>query len=190
MLITKGDFEPYIDVAANLSDKKLYPKIREAETFDICGLMGDEFYYDMMQWVNEDGSFKVDMPDGYRDLINGVTYDNTIVLPGLKPVDVYFSGARLIRSLDLHITPNSMAYKLNEYSERAGPKAIGMKATEYENQAIGYWRKCVSFIDFSGKDIFPLWNGFASCGDSEVSHARQRIIGVKGRSNNVRWINR
>lgn len=182
MIITRADFPNYIEIASSLIDAKLNPRITEAENFDICGLMGNSFFFDMMQWVNPDGSLKADIPTPYKDLINGTTYNTTYILPGIKPVDVYFSGARLIRSLDLHITPNSMAYKRNEFSDHADGKIIGMKATEYENLAIAYWNKCVLFIEFSGKDNFPLWYGFKNCGNEE-STGRQKIIGVKGRTN-------
>lgn len=189
MLITKTNFAPYVELSANLHDSKLKPKILEAQMFDLAGLMGANFYADMIQWVDDDGRVKDNAPEQYKDLINGKTYNIQqsgvtipIVSTGIKPVVVYFAAARLIRSLDLHITPNAMMYKRNEYSDHADTKAIGMKATEYENQAIGYWRnQAVPFIDFSGKDLFPLWHSFSTCSNERIAGSRQRITGVKGK---------
>jgi hypothetical protein len=184
MIIQRTDFAPYIDISSNLKDAKLEPQVNEAMQFDVCGLMGNDFFYDFMQYVNPDGGVKTDSPQQYQDLFNGSLYNENYVNPGLKPVIVYFSSARLLRSLDLHVTPNAIMTKRNDFSDHAEYRAIGQKATEYENRALAYWNKLTDFINDSGKVKFPLWNGFKSCGSGSNLQPRQRIFTVKGAGTN------
>ena len=162
-IITKADFAPYVDVAANLQDVKVNPRILEAQTFDLKPLFGVAMYQDYF-----------DTP---------LTYE--LLTPYIKPVLVYFSCARLIKSLDLHITPNGIMQKRNEYSDHMDIKAIDRMAVLYQNLAIGYWGEAQMFINEQGKSVYPLYEGFNVCG-YERSDVRPRIFGIGGRDVNGR----
>lgn len=160
LLISKSDFAPYVDVATNLQDVKLNPRILEAQTFDLRPLLGMAMYGDI--FVN---------PDTY-----------TALLPYLKPSLVYFSAARLIKSLDLHITPNGVMTKRNEFSDHVDTKAIAYQAVQYQNLAIAYWNEANTYIN-DNPTLYPLYIGFEKCKVS-TSDVRSKIFGIGGRDLN------
>lgn len=161
LLITKSDFAPYVDVATNLQDVKLNPRILEAQTFDLKPLLGVDMYNDVF-----------DTPDAYTDF-----------MPYIKPVLVYFSAARLIKSLDLHITPNGIMTKRNEFSDHVDTKGIAYKATEYQNLAIAYWNEANTYLNEQGNTVYPLYIGFEKCRESR-SDVRSKIFGIGGYDTN------
>lgn len=177
-IISRLDFVPYVDVASNLQDVKLNPRILEAQTFDLRPLMGNLYSY-MVNNLAEPEIVK--LIDGDTYTIDGIV--NTFI--GLKPVLVYFSAARLIKSLDLHITPNGMMTKRNEYSDHADLKAIAYKATEYQNLAIAYWNEVDTYINEQGVLVYPLYPSFRRCAEAR-SDVRSKIFGIGGRDTNGR----
>lgn len=67
-IISRSDFTNYVEVAANLVDAKLFPRILEAENFDLCGLMGDAFFYDFIAQFDSAGIIDPDASQYYKDL--------------------------------------------------------------------------------------------------------------------------
>lgn len=152
LLISKADFAGRIPLPTNLdSATKLEQHILLAQDFDLRGLMGDKLYYDFLKKV-------ADAP--YADLLAGVEYQIdgiTFNFEGLKPVLVYFAGARLVKELDIHITPNSIMAKRNEFSDPVELKEKIFRANQYENTAIAYWNMAKTYLDAKSAD-FEYWN--------------------------------
>lgn len=164
-LITKTDFAPYVDIAQNLSDAKLNPRILEAQNFDLKYLMGEDFYYDFISDLTSDKN---------KNIYNGAERQQ-----GIKPVLVYFTAARLVKALDIHITPNGVMQKRNEFSDHVDTKLIGLKIKEYENLANAYWDEVSRYIEAKGKIIYPLYPTF--CGDAGKSTTSGTMIyGIGG----------
>lgn len=172
LLISKANFAPYIDVAANLSDLKLNPRILEAQTFDLREKLGNDFYNSL---------FDIPVSDDITKLITG---DGNYV--GIKPALVYFTAARLVKSLDLHITPNGIMTKRSEYSDHVDTKAIAMKVTEYQNLALAWWGEVYEYINMRGKEVYPLFKDFEQCGGYGYDF-RPRIFGISGKGTNSNY---
>jgi len=184
-IITKSDFTDIVEIANNIIDKKLNPQIVNAQEFDLCELMGDDFYYYFMSWFDTDGTIKDNAPQPIIDLYNGSYYslsvnaptggivddeDDTFQFnassvdrynPGIKPVLVCYTAARLVRKVDAHITPNGYMDKTNEFSEHASGGRKAFDSNEYENQALAYWHKVLKFME-ADKGLFPQY--FTDCG--------------------------
>jgi hypothetical protein len=180
LLIGKSDFEGRIDLSTNLdAAKKLNQHILHAQEFDLCGLMSDQFYYFFMDQFNSNGSPKETMPPGIKFLheggsynLNGVSWLN----PGIKPVLVYFTGARLIKGIDQHITPNGFSTKVNDFSEPVSASRKAFQANEYENQARSYWNKVETYLN-NHKTLYPQY--FNACGcNTTRGRVRPRTIAV------------
>lgn len=192
LLIRKSDFEGRIDLSVNLdAARKLNQHIRHATDFDLCELMGDRFFYGFLATFDETGTQKIDTPQLYKDLYSGSTYavkGITYPNPGLKPVLVYFTGARLVKKLDEHITPNGFRDKVNEYSEQVGSGRRAFASNEYENQATAYWRKVETFISHNRAFFSDFYHG--ECGDTRGGNrARPKTVAV-GASNRIVLHNR
>lgn len=160
LIIGKPDFEGRIDLSVNLNaEKRLNNHILHAQDFDLCNIMGDSFYYYFMSFFSDSGVIEPTAPQPVKDLYNGGSYvveSVTRYNPGLKPVLVYFSGARLIKGIDAHITPTGFRDKVNEFSEQVSSGRKAFQANEYENQALAYWDKVLSFMNYN-KVSYPQY---------------------------------
>lgn len=190
LIITKTDFEGRVDLSANINEaKKLNQHILHAEDFDLRNLMTDKFYYYFMsQFETNNGivSLNTGAPQEIVDFYNGSSYTVDSVSwanPGVKPVLVYFSGARLIRGIDAHITPNGFRDKVNEFSEQVSGGRKAFQANEYENQALSYWSMIETFMN-NNKTLFPQYfDGDCGC-NSKRTNIRPRTIAVGNTDNN------
>lgn len=170
LLISKADFPPYVDLATNLdATKKVNPQILAAQDFDLCGLMGNAFYADMINKYQD---------ENYAALIAGGTYTVDGVIysyEGLKPVLVYFASARILQTLDMHITPNAIMAKRNDFSDPIPLSEKIYAVRQYENAAVAYWDKAVLFLK-NNNDNYPLWK--VDCGCEPRRRARTIAVGA------------
>lgn len=171
LLISKSDFDGHIDLSVNLNaGKKLNQHILHAQDFDLSPLMGDKFFNDML--ANYD-------KEPYIELLSGGTYvkdEITYNFSGIKTVLVYFSGSRLVKELDLHITPNAIMAKRNEFSDPVSISEKTFRANQLDNTALAYWNKIVKYIEFKGDSVFPYWK--KDCGCDRKTGFRPRIKSV------------
>lgn len=183
LIITKADFEGRIDISSNLNEsKKLKQHILHAQDFDLREVMTNKFYYFFMSFFEADGTIKDSAPDEIKALYSGGSYaiDGVDWLnPGIKPVVVYFAGARLIKGLDNHVTPNGFRTKVNEFSDEVPAARKNMQANEYENQALSYWSMVTTYLE-NNKTLYPQYFG-DSCGcESRKPSSRPRSYAVSG----------
>lgn len=180
-IISKADFEDIIELPANMADKKLNPQIIKAQEFDLSKLMGEDFYYYFLSYFNEDGTLKDDAPQQIKDFYNGGSYTENEILknnPGIKPVIVCYTGARLVRKVDAHITPNGYMDKVNEFSEHVSGSRKAFDSNEYDNQALAYWHKVLRFME-SDKTLFPLYfKNSCGCGSSSKGNVKPKMVSI------------
>lgn len=184
LLVNKSDFVGRVDLPANLSDvKKLNPNILHAQEFDLRSIMGDRYYYSFINNFNTDGAIKTDAPQAVKDIFNGSVYEVESIEwsnPGIKPVIIYFAAARLIKLIDLTITPQSFATKTNEFSEQVSSSRRNQQANEYENQAVAYWNQIKTYLSHN-KEAYPTYFlNHCGCGRDERSQVRAKRVAIGG----------
>lgn len=171
LLIGPDDFKGRIDISKNLDpERKLNQHILHAQDFDLADLFKDNFYNQFIGYFDAAGVIDPLAPVSIKNLFNGGRYNVSTgisaINPGVKIILVYFTGARLVRAIDNHITPNSFAAKLNDFSERISYTAKNSVATEYENLALAYWGKMQSFLNVN-RNEYPLYfNNDCGCESS------------------------
>lgn len=184
LIITKTDFVGRVELPSNLGVEKYNQHILHAEDFDLCKLMGDKFYYYFLSNFGTDGVINPAAPQQIKDLYNGSTFTVDEIVynnPGIKPVLVYFASARLIKAIGNHITPNSFATKINEFSEPVSNGNKTFQANEYENQAIAYWNKVLVYMN-NDKTLFPQYfEDDCGCSTGRSKGKRPTTIAVGGR---------
>lgn len=182
-IITKADFEDIIELPANMRDEKLNPQIVKAQEFDLAKLMGEDFYYYFLSWFKEDGTLKTDAPQEIKDLYNGSTYTSNEISknnPGIKPVIVCYTGARLVRKVDAHITPNGYMDKVNEFSEHVSGSRKAFDSNEYDNQALAYWHKVLRFME-SDKNLFTQYfTDSCGCNSGGKGSVKPKMVSIGG----------
>lgn len=187
LLISKADFAGRIDISANLdADKKLNPQILHAQDFDLRDLMGDKMYWSMVanyKAGNAGNPIVQGFTAPWDKLFTGEAYINDGVsfdFEGLKPVIIYFAGARLIKELDMHITPNAIMAKRNEFSDPVELKEKAFRATQYQNAGLAYWNMAKGYLDVKSA-LFPHWE--IACGTNRKASARPKTIAVSNIDN-------
>lgn len=175
LLINRSDFNGRVELSANIADAKINSRVLEAEDFDLCGLMGDAFYY----WFIAQTQLEPP-PDSITKLLSGGTYTVnglTYSFDGIKTVLVYYTTARLIKALDINLTPFGVTQKRNDFSDHVEPKDISWRANQFINQGVAYWGKCIKFLD-ANKTDYPLWKQECSGNNDQNKPApRFSVIG-------------
>lgn len=110
-LIGKADFAGIRDISVNVNETtRLLPYIKEAQEIDLKNILGNEFFYDILQ---EDGELYDNLLDGLDYTYSGYNYS----FIGLKTILVYFAYARFIVNDDNRSTGSGFVIKNNEFSE-------------------------------------------------------------------------
>jgi hypothetical protein len=159
LLIDKGIINNYAQLALNIEDRFLQPHIRAAQNIDIEPLLGNEFYYDMVQ--NRDN-------DNYKALLNGgnYTYQNrTYYFDGLRAAIACYAYARYAQNANVVSTPFGMQTKsAQEYATTASNKDVQGVCNEKRNEGLKYLSDCLLFLN-RNESTYPLWRNEA-CGSS------------------------
>ena len=170
LLIDREDFATYNRAISQSEYNKgnLNQYILDAQFVDLKGLLGSEFYEDIIR--NSTSEMYNDLIDGSVYEYKGKTYTNY----GLKSVLVYYSYARYVLNSANVDTPFGMVQKNN----------VNSTATSYQekksifkmNQQIGYeyFKTVFDFLERNSKD-FPLWKD--DCQYSKTNTFRISKIG-------------
>ncbi len=148
MLISRTDIESFKDVSIHTTDSKLNQFINEAQVFDLRPLLGDEFYFHV---VNNPGTY-TGLIDRSDFDVNGSTFEHY----GLKSVLVEFFWARYTRQGGFNDTPTGNTIKLTDFSTET-PKED--KRNEYKlsrQNANDYFELVKKYLDNSG---IEYWKG-------------------------------
>jgi hypothetical protein len=205
LLINKTDFVPYRNITANMDDsKRLEPFILEAQRIDLPNLMGKRLYFDLIDKITsyEGGvalAAAADPPTTYtptvdelwfKKLLDGASYTytwpdrstSTKIYAGLKPVLVYLSYARFVRSDNVRSTQSGFVKKNGgDFSVQVSDKEIQATASRAEADANAFFTGAEEFM----KDNYPYFGKYLSGEGSQTSESKRtgtRLSSVKGRS--------
>lgn len=158
LLITIDDIREFKQLSSNTDvNSKVKFQIREAQEFDLRGLLGDDFYHDFVSKF--DAQFQG--ADAYKTLFDGGTYeynDKTYSFAGVRAVLVYYAYSRIIQEIDINVGPHGMRIKTDEFSDRASEKEISRKVGQAISGAQVYAQQLVDYLNRKSID-FTLWKG-------------------------------
>lgn len=153
LLVNSNDFATHNRALtqSNYNNGSLDQSISDAQFEDVQGLMGLDFYNDLMRNHAD---------TKYQDLLNGGTYtykDITYTHHGLKSVIVYYAYSNYILFGSQVDTPFGLIEKDNNNSSRVTEDAKRTKAKKNQNLGYSYWDNVRIFLDRNA-DTYPLWN--------------------------------
>jgi hypothetical protein len=210
LLITKTDFIPYRNITINMDDqKRLEPFILEAQRIDMVNLLGKRLYFDMIKHItsyntgqstaaanNPATTYTVTTDEAwFQKLLNGCAYTytwpdrttTTKLYAGLKPVLVYLSYARFVRSDNVRSTQSGFVKKTVDFSVQISDKEIQAIASRAESDSNAFFSAAEDFMgdnaDYFRKYIDSEYAGRP--GDSfrdEHKRAGTRLSAVKGKN--------
>lgn len=186
IVLLKEDFTGYVDISSQMDyTKKIVPCVQSALDFNLRAELGDSFYYWFLSFFNADGTLKDDAPAAVTALFEGGNYEVkgiNWVNPGLKVVLIYFSAMRIVRTLDMHITPNAIMFKTNEFSEHAPGGVKSFAANDMENKAIAELERVRTFIRTKKEDYPVYFSDGCGCDGPGPGRIRAKRFAVGGRN--------
>lgn len=205
LFITKIDFVPYRNLTVNMDDsKRLEPFILEAQRIDLTNLLGKRLYFDMVANIasynagvaaadTDSTTYTPTLNEQwFQELLNGCSYTytwpdkstTTKIYSGLKPVLVYLSYARFVRSDNVRSTQSGFVKKTVDFSTQISDKEIQAVASRAEADANAFFTGAEDFMR-DNKDYFNkyLHNDYGYNGDTFTGDKKRvgtRLSSVKG----------
>ena len=150
LLIDRTDIAKYRQISSTVYDDVLNMHITDAQFVDVQGLMGSDFYNDLV--LNPTTTANIALLDGGSYVDQGITYTNH----GLKAVISHYAYSRYVMFGSAIDTPFSLVEKLNPDSR---PVEQGTKKSIHKSNqqtAFIYWENVRQFLD-RNQDDYPLW---------------------------------
>ncbi len=207
LLINKTDFAQYRNITVNMDDnKRLEPFILEAQRIDLSNMLGKRLYFDLIKYT---GSYNAGIATTlttattyqpttdelwFQKLLNGTSYPytwpdqstTTKIYAGLKPVLVYLSYARFVRSDNVRSTQSGFVKKTLDFAVQVTDKEIQGVAGRAETDANAFFTGTEDFMidnaDYFRKYIDGAFDGSArDAFKSESKRTGPRLTAVTGR---------
>jgi len=159
LLIEKKDFDCIAQVAEHCDWDTLCLYIRERQNLDLPKLLGDAFYTDIMDNV-----------DDYEELLCGSRFEycgGEQMHFGLKRILVHFVYGAYIYRHGYIDTPFGVKGKSNDDGFPIDIRELAKVRTEHRNIAYSYWEKTIRYLCVN-KDKYPLFHGDCSGYDTET----------------------
>lgn len=193
LMVSRTDFEDVVQVSKHCEFDVLEEYILERQEMDMMGLLGNCFFTDVMENLNE---------ASYGDLLDGSTFDvecggstKKLTHFGLKRVLIHYAYAAYVYRKNFVDTPFNVVIKQAQDSVPATPEQLFKLHNEHRRIAFKYWEMTLEYL-CANKDDFPEFPE-ESCHDCEYyncndrhKHCKCKGKGCKkckgGKSNNLR----
>lgn len=180
LLIKRSDFLGIVKVPNQLPDADLNTAILRAQDFDLSREIGPVFYSYLFGFIETDGTLKPGTPAAVISIFNGQTYvfrTVNMTSPALKEALVYLAAARLVETIDAHLTPHGMRDKTNEFSEQVSLNRKGKIVNTYENMGLAKLNLIKDFMAVD-RSVYPQYFGDdCGCG-TRRSGMRPRTVNI------------
>jgi hypothetical protein len=156
LLITKQDILDVKDISNHTTLERINEYIADAQTMDLCPLLGNGFYFDVL--TNYASA-------NYQTLINGSSFDVngcTWISEGLKRVLVEFAWGRYTYFGVYNDTPFGNVIKTTEWSQPTNDNSRKDIWKQNQQRANMYFESVSKYLDLN-TDIFTKWK--TSCND-------------------------
>lgn len=169
-LITLEEIKAFKPLSINIDvAKQLDPWIIEAQEFDLKPILGDPFFIEIIETVED---FE-NILNPYKYTYNGYNYSHE----GIKSSLIYWTYARYLANANQHSTPYGMVAKRNDFSENIDEKTTARLIKQAQSGAIAYMNSWITFLD-RNKVLYPLWNINCNLTEKSISSTKITSIGV------------
>jgi len=153
LLIDKSHIKQFAQMSKHLNEEdQLQHHIRAAQNVDIEPVLGNVFFFDMIE--NRDDA-------KYTLLLNGGSYDfdnKTYHFMGLRAALACYAYGRYVLTSNIVNTPFGTQTKQNaEYAMPVSSKQLQEAAQEKKSEALKYLSDCLLFLNRKASD-YPLWS--------------------------------
>lgn len=157
LFLTKADLADFREISANIPEEKINIFIREAQSVEARGFLGQDLWYEMQKdWNATDFATAK-----YNDLWFGTDYTNskgnTIRFNGYMNAVVYFTYARFIKQQQMNVSRFGLESVQSDISEDVSNAHIRSKEKDALQVAFGYQKDAQTFLQ-DKKDTYPAWD--------------------------------
>lgn len=174
-LITINQIRAVKSISLNTNEvAQLTPQILEAQDFDLRPILGDEFYFALIEDFEASPSLEV-----YADLFNGCTYTfdgKQYTHEGIKAFLIYSTYARYTANSSVIATATGFVHKNNQYSEQVSEKTISRLVEQARSGAQVHLDRITLYLD-RNNELYPLWKVNCKQNKRYVAGAKIRQIG-------------
>jgi len=152
----RADLADFREISANITDATFEIFIREAQTIEVRGFVGNELYRLLLDdWNGTDFDTQ-----RFADLWYGVDYTNSESKPvrfnGLMSAAIYFSYSRFLLQQQNNVDRFGVSQLNNEISESATAPQVRGKAGEARQVAMRYQNDAKTFL-LDKATTYPEW---------------------------------
>lgn len=169
LLVNKQECSKYLSVSLFRKEEEFNRFIREAQMFDLKGLVCESFFQDLTS--------ETPVRD-YTLLLEGGSYTfegKKYEFAGLKTVLSYFAYARYIFVGHQVDTPMGIKEKVNQEGEAISQNERRDVRTMYKQQADLLWQECERYLE-RNKALFPEYSCNSGCNESNrINKHRMRM---------------
>ena len=159
-LINQETFRGFEDISMNVKPERMLVFVKKAQELDLKPFLGHALFYDFIQWIDTDGTFKTGTPQKYINLFLGSTYTdnygNINVYEGMVPALVYWTFARFIEADAIRYTASGPAKKKLDDSDPLTIGELNKLVQQQRSVANAHANEIERFI-WDNKNQFPLW---------------------------------
>ena len=169
LLVNKQECSKYLSVSLFRKEEEFNRFIREAQMFDLKGLVCESFFQDLTS--------ETPVRD-YTLLLEGGSYTfegKKYEFAGLKAVLAYFAYARYVFVGHQVDTPMGIKVKENQDGEAVSQIERRDVRTMYKQQADSLWQDCERYLERNAT-LFPEYRCNSGCGESNrINKPRMRM---------------
>ena len=169
LLVNKQECSKYLSVSLFRKEEDFNRFIREAQMFDLKGLVCESFFQDLIS--------ETPVRD-YTLLLEGGSYTfegKKYEFAGLKAVLAYFAYARYVFVGHQVDTPMGIKVKENQDGEAVSQIERRDVRTMYKQQADSLWQDCERYLERNAT-LFPEYRCNSGCGESNrINKPRMRM---------------
>lgn len=150
-LITKTDIASKRPISKSVADAKIDPFIEDAELLDLLPLLGERFYFAI-----------VETPANYADLLDEKEYQydgHTIKSPGIKRVLIDFAFARYMMHGSVTDTPFGMVQKESQDSTAVSRTDKKESYKLHQQTAMLYWAQVENYL-IRNSTLYPFFRQY------------------------------
>jgi len=156
LFFRKADFANFRDISANIPDEKMNAYIREAQTVECRGFLGQQLWTAMqLDWNELTTEFN---EPRFNELWFGTDYTNyagvEIRFNGYVNAGIYFAYGRFLVQQQVNVSRFGVESVQNEISEDISNAQIRTKSRDASQVAFSYQNDAIAYLK-SNQTLFP-----------------------------------
>lgn len=153
LLISKSDFDDYVDLSTNLADRYINPHIRSAQREVIKPILCEDMYDELVSQNDADA----------------LTYENADLYDYVKECLIFYAYKEYLVFSQKRTTPHGVVKKRSDQSDQVTGEELGDLINYIDSKCKFYEGELRKFLK-DNEDDYPLWrDSDCNCDKNKVN---------------------